>query len=326
MRAAFYETNGSARDVLRVADIPTPDPGPGEVRVRLSCSGVNPSDVKTRAGSARPMMFPRVTPQSDGAGEIDAVGTGVSPARLGERVWIWNGQWRRPFGTAAEFIVLPAVQAVRLPDRTSFAEASCFGIPALTAWRAVDLAGGCAGQLVLVAGGAGAVGHYAIQFAKAAGAEVITTVSSPAKAAHAAVAGADHIIDYRREDVAGRVREISGGRGVDRIIEVDLKANAGLDTKCLRQDGMLAIYGSGGWDAALPLWEYLAAGTALHFLIVYNLAETDRRRGIAALHDLLETGRLRHAVAAHFPLERIVEAHEAVESGQVMGNVVLDIG
>ena len=181
MRAAYYEKNGSAAEVLHVGEVDTPKPGPGEVRVRLKTSGVNPSDVKTRAGTARKIAFPRVIPQSDGAGEIDMVGEGVAPSRIGERVWTWNGAWKRPFGTAAEYIVLPAAQAVPLPGPISFEAGACLGIPALTAWHAIDIAGTRDGTTLLIAGGAGAVAHYAIQFAKARGATVIATVSSRRK-------------------------------------------------------------------------------------------------------------------------------------------------
>src|SRR5262245_29596932 len=173
MRAAYYEANGRARDVLRVGDVETPRPGRGEVRVKLATSGVNPSDVKSRAGLTRKIAFPRVIPHSDGAGEIEAVGDGVPGARVGERVWVWNGQWRRAFGTAAAQIVLPAEQAVPLPGKTSMEAGACLGIPAYTGWQAVEVAGLKNGATVLIAAGAGAVGHYAIQFAKKRGATVI---------------------------------------------------------------------------------------------------------------------------------------------------------
>ena len=172
MRAAYYEKNGSAKEVLHVAEVETPKPGPGEVQIRLQTSGVNPSDVKTRAGSARKIAFPRVIPHSDGAGEIDAVGAGVAKSRVGERVWTWNGQWKRPFGTAAEYITLPEIPAVKLPDAISFEAGACLGIPALTAWHAIDIAGTTKGTTLLIAGGAGAVAHYAIQFARARGAKI----------------------------------------------------------------------------------------------------------------------------------------------------------
>src|SRR4029453_2201311 len=176
MRAAFYEANGPARDVLRVDEVEPPNPGTGEVRVRLRASGVNPTDVKSRA--LRKLAFPRVIPHSDGAGEIEAVGADVAKSRVGERVWVWNGQWQRPFGTAAEFIVLPARQAAHLPDNVSFEEGACLGIPATTAYHAIELAGADNNTTLLVSGGAGSVSQYAIQFAKMRGATVITPPSS----------------------------------------------------------------------------------------------------------------------------------------------------
>src|SRR5215831_5714217 len=215
MRAAYYERNGAAREVLRVAEVDAPQAGPGEVRVKLATSGVNPSDVKSRLGTTRKIAWPRLIPQSDGAGVIDQVGDGIAKSRIGERVWIWNGQWKRAFGTAADYIALPAAQAVKLPDAIGFEAGACLGIPAMTAVHAVTLAGAGKGSTVLVAGGAGAVSQYAIQFAKAVGATVLTTVSSAEKAAAAREAGADHTIDYKRENVGERVMELTGKRGVD---------------------------------------------------------------------------------------------------------------
>ena len=180
MRAAYYDKNGSARDVLSLGEIDTPKPGPGEVLVRLKTSGVNPSDVKSREGRTRKIAFPRVIPHSDGAGDIEAVGDGVAKSRVGERVWTWNGQWKRAFGTCADYIVLPASLAVKLPDHVGYEAGACLGIPAMTAYHAVAVAGPA--KTVLISGGAGGVGHYAIQFAKARGQTVITTVSSEAKA------------------------------------------------------------------------------------------------------------------------------------------------
>src|SRR5712691_9777180 len=226
MRAAYYEANGPASKVLRVENMTTPEPGAGEVRVKLATSGVNPSDVKSREGRTRKIAFPRVIPHSDGAGDIDMVGDGVPASRKGERVWIWNGQWKRPFGTCAEYIVLPSALASPLPASASYEVGACLGIPAMTAYHAVAVAQVGKGSKVLITGGAGAVGHYAIQFAKARGATVLATVSSEAKAALARQAGADHTIDYKREDVGERVAALTGK--VDAVIEMDLAANAKL--------------------------------------------------------------------------------------------------
>ncbi len=323
MRAAYYEKNGPARDVLRVAEVETPEPGPGEVRVRLATSGVNPSDVKGRAGLTRKIAFPRVIPHSDGAGEIDKVGEGVPASRVGERVWVWNGQWRRAFGTAAQAIVLPAAQAVRLPANTSMEVGACLGIPAYTAWQAVEYARLGADATVLIAAGAGAVGHYAIQFAKKKGATVLTTVSSPEKAALARQAGADHTIDYKREDVGERVMALTGKRGADAVIEMDLAVNARLLPGVLKPDGIVAIYGGSAAEPAIPFQFLLQNSITLRFFLVYMMPGELRARATDDITRLLEAGALLHNVAQTFALADIAAAHEAVESGKAMGNVVV---
>ena len=326
MKAAWYERNGSAHEVLVVGDMAMPEPGPGEVRVRIAASGVNPSDVKTRAGS-RPMSAARIVPHSDGAGVIDAVGHGVDVGRVGERVWIWNGQWGRALGTAAEFICVPAEQAAPLPGGTSFAEGACLGIPALTAYRAVTTDGSIAGQTVLVAGGAGAVGHYAIQFAKRLGAaRVIATVSSDAKAKAAYEAGADVVIDYKRESTVERVREITGGRGVDRVVEVDAATNMAMLPRIVAKDGLCAVYGSSRGEVVSEFGPMILAGVAVRWFIVYELARDVRREAETRLNAWLEAGQVRHAVARTYPLAEIAAAHEAVESGAAIGNVVVSLG
>src|SRR6201991_1012873 len=265
MRAAFYERNGAAREVLSVAEIDTPQPGPGEVRVRLKTSGVNPSDVKAREGRTRKIAYPRVIPHSDGAGEIEAVGDGVAAQRLGERVWIWNAQWKRAFGTCAEYVVLPAHLAVPLQSHIGDEAGACLGIPAMTAWNAVEVAGAAKGKTVLVTGGAGGVGHYAIQFAKARGATVLTTISSEAKAALAKQAGADHTIDYKRENVGDRVAALTGKAMVDAVIEMDLAANAKLYPDILHARSSVVIYGTGSAEASIPAQSLLVNGIRLQF-------------------------------------------------------------
>jgi NADPH2:quinone reductase len=324
MRAAYYEKNGTAKDVLHVDDVDTPQPGPGEVRIKLKTSGVNPSDVKNRAGTTRKIAFPRVIPHSDGAGVIDAVGAGVATSRIGERVWTWNGQWKRPFGTAAECIALPEIQAVKLPDAISFEAGACFGIPALTAWHAIDIAGTAKGMTLLIAGGAGAVAHYAIQFAKARGATVITTISSPEKAKLARAAGADHTIDRKSEDVGARVMALTQG-GADAVIELDLTANASLLPGVLRPRGTLVVYGTGP-QVQFPGSFCLVNNVTVKFLLVYELTAQERARAVADLTRMLEANALIHNVAATFPLAEIVAAHETVEQGRVAGNVVMEIG
>lgn len=322
MKAAYYERNGSAREVLVVRDVETPKPGPGEVRVKLAASGVNPSDVKSRQGLARKIAWPRVIPQSDAAGAIDAVGAGVAQSRIGERVWIWNGQWKRPFGTAVETIVLPAAQAVALPDRVSFAEGACLGIPAMTAYHAVALANPAQGSTLLVSGGAGAVGQYVIQFARARGATVITTISSAEKAKIAQEAGADHAIDYKREDVGEKVMQITGKRGVDAVIEMDLTANAKLLPTVLRPKGSVIVYGTMP-EATIPAAFCLVNSIRLQFFLVYELDDAERANAVSAINRALADGTLQNRVAQPtYTLDDIVAAHEAVERGTI-GNVIV---
>ena len=323
MRAAYYEKNGAAGEVLHVGEVETPQPGPGEVRIKLKASGVNPSDVKSRAGTTRKIAFPRVTPHSDGAGEIDQVGESVPPSRVGERVWTWNGQWKRACGTAAQYIVLPQDQAVKLPAAISFEAGACLGIPALTAWHAIELAGAAKGTTLLIAGGAGGVAHYAIQFAKERGATIITTVSSPAKAKIAREAGADHTIDYKSENVGERVTALTKG-GVDAVIELDLSANAALLPGVLRPRGTLVVYGTGP-QATLPASFCLFNAITIKFVFVYELTPEERARAIADITRMLEANTLKHNIAARFPLTEIVNAHEAVESGKTPGNVVVTL-
>jgi NADPH2:quinone reductase len=313
--------------VLQVSTLPDPMPGPGELRVRLRWSGVNPSDVKSRAGLRSKLLpYPRVVPHSDGMGVVDAVGDGVASTRIGQRVWIWNAAWGRAFGTAAQFVVLPERQAVRLPDGVDDEAGACLGIPALTALHALLGYGGVAGRRVLVAGGAGAVGHYAVQFARLLGArQVLATVSSAAKAAIASAAGADTVIDYRHDDVRERVSEATHGAGVDRIIEVDVAANGAVDLDLIRPGGACVVYGSGAAQFELPFFPLIVKNVTLHFFIVYNLDDADRERTVATLTGWLERGVVAHQIGERLPLGRIAEAHERIEQGAAVGNVVLAI-
>jgi len=326
MRAAWYSKNGPAAEILEIGELPTPEPGPGEVRVRLHSSGVNPSDVKSRR--SRPLAAPRIIPHSDGAGIIDKIGEGVSPDRIGERVWTWNGQWQRPFGTAAAYIALPAAQAVALPASVDFAAGACLGIPALTAFQAVHLLGAIDGKTVLVIGAGSAVGHYATQIAtRRAGASVIGTVGSAEKAAHARGAGAVATIDYKREDVAATVREMTGGRGVDAVIDMDFASTAKLIGEgVLAPHGTVLSYGSNSVeDVAIPYRKMLFDSLSLKLFIVYELNAEDRRRAIDGITEMMVAGRLDHTIGAIYQLDRIVEAHEAVEGGKVLGNVVIEM-
>jgi len=276
---------------------------------------------------SKELPFPRIVPHSDGMGVIDAVGAGVDRGRVGERVWIWNGAWGRPWGTAAQFIALPAEQAVPLPDSVPDEAGACFGIPALTAMHAVLMAGGVQGKAVLVQGGAGAVGHYAVQFAKQMGAaQVIATAGSEAKAQLAREAGADVVIDYKREDVAARVLQAHGGKGIDRVIEVDIAANAAVDAACLRTGGEVVAYGSGQPRFSLDFGPLILKNLELRFFIVYNLDLEQRARAIKTLDKLLARGTIRHNVAQRLSLAEIARAHDMVGEGSAGGIVVLRVG
>lgn len=325
MKAAWYRRNGLAQDVLEVGELPTPLPGPGEVRVKVHTSGVNPSDVKSRL--KRPLNAALVVPHSDGAGVIDAVGSGVPPERIGQRVWLWNAQWQRPMGTACEHVALPAAQAVPLPDGIGFDEAACFGIPALTALQAVHLAGPLAGKTVLVTGAGNAVGHCVTQLAVLQGARVIGTAGSPARQQHARDAGAAQVIDYKNEAVAARVHELTQGHGADVVIDMDLHHTAALlPHGILKPHGQVVCYGSNQpGEVTVDFRTLLFNSLRLTFFIVYELPPDDRARAIADLDALLRAGQLRHTVAQTFALDDIAAAHEAVETGRAVGNVVIRV-
>ena len=327
MRAAFYERTGPASEVLCIAELPTPVPGLGEVRVKVSWSGVNPSDVKSRAGNrTKSLPFPCIIPHSDGVGMIDQVGLNVPSTRLGERVWIWNAAWMRPFGTAAQYVVLPSNQAVLLPLNVDPAVGACLGIPALTAYHAITVDGDVANKNILVAGGAGAVGHYAIQLAKIKGArQIIATISNSEKAALARDAGADIVLNYKTDDLLLAIQDATAGQGVDRIVEVDLSANINRDIAVLRPNGEVIVYGSGAPEISVPFSPAIRKGAHMIFFIVYSLDDDVRERAITDLTMLLEGNRLKHNIAARLPLEQIAEAHDLVEKGRISGNVVLEI-
>ncbi len=326
MKAVWFERFGAARDVLIHGDLPDPAPGPGEVLVRLRASGANPSDVKLRAGAraGAVMGWPRIVPHSDGAGLVEAVGAGVDPVRIGQRVWIWNGGWQRQYGTAAELIALPSEQAVPLPEATGFDEGACLGIPAMTAWHAVFADGPVAGKTVLVTGGAGTVGRYACQMAELGGARVITTVSSAKKAGHST---ADEWINYRETDVAEAVMELTHGAGVDRIVEVDFAAGQATALAVLKPGGVIATYASASdMQPRLDFYPLMFRNLTLRMILVYLLDPDTRRQGEAQLTDWLTTGALSHAVVPGGTLADCATAHEMVETGAKLGTVVLECG
>jgi NADPH2:quinone reductase len=322
MKAAWYERNGKAREVLTIGEMPDPKPAKGEVRVKIACSGLNPSDVKRREGTrGQNIEFPRVIPNSDGAGVVDAIGEGSNKNLLGKRVWVWNAQWGRAFGTCAEYCCLPVEQVAPLPDGADFAAGACLGIPAMTAHQALFSDGDVKGKSILVTGGAGAVGYYAIQMAKWAAAKVIATVSSEEKARLAKEAGADLVINYKHEDVAKRILEFAK-EGVDRVVEVDFGGNLETNIKAVKLNGTIASYASmGNPEPKIPFYTMMRRGIAVDLVFVYMMKPEERARALADIGAM----RLKHNIARHFKLDDLVAAHELQESNKVVGNIVVDL-
>ncbi|WP_299969761.1 NADPH:quinone reductase [uncultured Roseobacter sp.] len=327
-KAVSYDAFGPAAEVLRSGEHVLPAPEAGEVCVELAFSGVNPSDVKARAGS-RPGVtrppFAQIIPHSDGAGVICRVGEGVDPARLGERVWIWNGQWQRAFGTAASHIVLPATQAVPLPDGISAEVGAALGIPGLTAAHTVFAGGDISGQTVLVQGGAGTVGYLAVQLAKSAGARVIATAQGSGLA-RAEAAGAGAVVDYNADTIVDQILAANDGQLVDRIIEVEFGRNIATDTAVIAPNGTIAAYGSAkDMTPILPFYPLLFKAVTIDIALIYLLHEQERQRAIQHLHDALNRGALEIPVAEIFPLDATHAAHEAVERGGRAGTILIDV-
>jgi NADPH:quinone reductase len=320
MRAALYTRTGPAAEVLHVEEVDRPAPGPAEVLVRLRASGVNPTDYKIRAGlTPRPIDGFQV-PHHDGAGIIEAVGAGVDPGRVGERVWLWLAAAGRRWGTAAEWTVVPDRQAVPLPDGASFDLGASLGVPAITAHYCLFCDGPVNGQTVLVAGGAGAVGHYAIELAKRAGARVITTVSGPEKAALAEKAGADLVVNYRSADAAQQIRAFAPA--VDRVVEVALGANLALDLALARLGTTVVTYAAEAADPVLPVRACMTANVTLRFVLLYGVPPTALDRAAADITAALAAGDLTGLPVHKFPLDAIAAAHEAVEAGAV-GKIIV---
>ena len=326
MKAVWYERTGAAPDVLTYGEMPTPVVGPGEVRVRLEASGVNPADVGRRAGNYRGQEFPRVIPNSDGAGVIDQVGEGVTRLGVGERVWLFNGQRNgRAFGTAAEYIALADYLVTPLPDEVSFAAGATLGIPCMTAWCCLFGDGPIAGQTVLVSGGAGAVGHYAVQLAKGGGARVIATVSSAEKDVEARLAGADLVINYRTEDVVAKVMAFTERRGVDRVVDVDFGGNIATTLKLMALNSTIAVYATNGnRSPVVPMRELMEKCIALRTLVLFALPPPLLTAAQADISKWLAAGPRIHNIASQFALSETAQAHLAVEKGDKLGTVIVD--
>ncbi|HLH82682.1 MAG TPA: NADPH:quinone reductase [Trebonia sp.] len=321
MKAAVYRGTGPARDVLRVEEMDRPEPGPGEVLVRVHASGVNPTDFKARSGAVPRPIAEFQVPHQDGAGVIEAVGAGVDPARTGERVWVWFAAHGSRWGTAAEYTVVPARQAVHLPEGASFEFGASLGVPAMTAHRCLFADGPIAGKTVLVAGGAGAVGHFAIELAKWAGARVVTTVSSPEKASLAAKAGADLVVNYRDEDAAEQIKAFAAT--VDRVTEVALGANLKLDLAVAGPSTVVVTYAADGPDPVLPVRACMTANVTLRFVLLYGVPDLALDEAAADITAAVTAGALTELPAHRFPLSEIASAHEAAEGGAI-GKVIVN--
>jgi NADPH2:quinone reductase len=320
MRAALYRRPGPAAEVLHVEEIERPQPGPGEVLVRVRASGVNPTDFKSRAGMTPRPIDEFQIPDQDGAGIIEAVGPGVDPGRVGERVWLWLAAAGRRWGTAAEWTVVPERQAVPLPDGASFELGASLGVPAMTAHYCLFCDGPVNGQTVLVAGGAGAVGHFAVELAKRAGARVITTVSSGEKAALAEKAGADLVVNYRTSDAVEQIRAFAST--VDRVIEVALGADLELDLAVSRPGTTIVTYAAEAADPVLPVRACMAANVIVRFMLLYHLPAAALDRAVADITAALAAGDLTGLPVHKYPLDHIAAAHEAAEAG-VVGKIIV---
>lgn len=320
MKAAVYRTTGSARDVLTVQDVDRPEPGPGEVLVKVHASGVNPTDFKTRAGATPRPIDEFQVPNQDGAGVIEAVGAGVDPAKTGQRVWVWFAAFNRRWGTAAEYTVVPERQAVELPESASFELGASLGVPAMTAHRALFADGPVEGATVLVAGGAGAVGHFAIELAKHAGARVVTTVSGPEKADLALQAGADLVVNYKDDDAIDQVKAFAPR--VDRIVEVALGANLELDLAVSGPRTSVVTYAADGADPTIPVRACMGANVNLRFMLLYGVPDENLDAAVSDITAALNVSALTDLPPHRFSLDDAVAAHEAVENGAV-GKVII---
>ncbi len=328
MKAAWFGSFGPARQVIVIGEQPKPEPATGEVLVRLKTSGVNPSDVKKRAGSSPTLLDEGIViPNSDGAGIIEAVGEGVAQTRVGERVWLYQAQHGRRFGTAAQYVALDARRAARLPEQASFEAGACLGIPVMTAHRCVFADGPVEGQTVLVTGGAGRVGYYAIQWAKSAGARVVATASNPGDEQACREVGADAIVNHRETGWGERVKAANRGQPVDRVVDVEFGANLPEVLQCIRVGGTIATYSSmQEREPKLPFYRMMFMDLTVRMVLVYVMPESAKQSAIADIGKLLSKGGFQHRIAQRLPLDRLAEASEIVERSELRGCVVVDIG
>ena len=325
MKAAWFEKFGSAEQVIQVGEQPKPVAALGQVLVKLATSGVNPSDVKKRAGASPSLLDDGlVIPHSDGAGVIESVGLGVPEDRVGQRVWVYQAQYGRRLGTAAEYVVLDSNRAVHLPDNTEFSVGACLGIPVMTAHRCVYADGDISGQVVLVTGGAGRVGYYAIQWALIAGAEVIATASNDADRDTCLALGASAVVNHREADWGKQVLIASQGKRVDRVIDVEFGANLPQILNCIATSGVVATYSSTQVkQPSLPFIDMMFMDLTLRMILVYAMPESAKVHAIEAITEALQTGKLQHRIAHKVTLDQITEGHKLVEQGGFGGCVIV---
>jgi NADPH:quinone reductase-like Zn-dependent oxidoreductase len=327
MHAAWFEAFGPARDVLKLGELDTPEPGAGEVLVRMHTSGINPSDVKKRAGSFPNLLDDGfVIPNSDGAGVIEAIGEGVDKSRIGERVWVFQAQYGRRFGTAAEYVAISSNCAPRLPQKAGYEVGACIGIPVMTAHRAVFADGDVDGQTLLITGGAGRVGYYAVQWASRAGANVIATASNDADAETCRQAGAHQVVNHRDKKFAKAVLDANGGELVDRVVDVEFGANLPVSIEVLRIGGTIATYASVQVpEPKLPFFQMMYKDLTIRMIIVYAMPDSAKDHAVADITRALREEALQHRIAHKLPLDRIAEGNEIVEEGACRGAVIVTI-
>jgi len=327
MKAVWFNQAGDADKVLQYGEMDVPSPAMGEVLVRIYASGVNPSDVKKRAGLQPPGFVDGfVIPHSDGAGIIEAVGEGVDPGRVGQHVFIYQAQYQRHWGTAAEYLVIAESRAARMPHSVSFDIGACAGIPMMTAHRCVFASGPVDGKTVLVTGGSGRVGYYAAQWAVLGGAKVIATAGNDVRCQQASESGAHHVLNYQQDNLAQSINDLTGGEGVDRIVDVEFGLNIETSSQVLKTNGVVASYSSSkAMTPEIPFYPLMFKNITLQLVLVYNMPEEAKQAAATAIHAALEKDLLVHRIAEKYPLAETAAAHQAIEQGGLDGCVVVDI-
>ncbi len=320
MKIWSFKEAGDAADVLRLSEIDVPEPGPGEVRVKIAASAVNPTDCKRRSDGRELVKFPQIIPNNDGSGVIDSIGEGVNPERLDERVWIFAAQAGRPFGTAAEYCVLPENQVRHLPDGQSFEDGACLGVPAVTAHRALFADGDITGQTILISGASGRVGRYAVQMAKHAGATVIATAGSDNKIEHVRELGADHILNYKADNIPGEVAEITQGQGVDRIVDAAFSSHAEEIPSLISDNGIVTAYSfDEDPNPRVPLNKLMFKNVTLRPFSIMGMPQQAKNAAFAHIENMAAEGKLNHLIGARYTFDEMISAHENVEQGELFG-------